>query len=358
MRSKIVYVLTCPEDKHYIEQALIAAFSARHWNPDDRIVLVVDDKTDALLVGKRAELLDYINEKIVVPFEDESLSPMYRSRWIKTSVRQLVDGDFLFVDCDTICNAPLTEIDNFDAELAMVPDEHLPIEQFNDVLKSQLAEKASALDFDVLSEKWYYNSGVILARDTAAVRSLWECWHKEWLAGESKGIGIDQTSLAKANLILDHVISQLPETWNTLVYMNPSFIADGKILHFWQFRNRSLIFCEPFLEYVKMHGIDNYVKRCVLNPLNSVLPSDNVLNQYSLKRWVRLVVLIRHEMKEFVNNIGFVSANPWFDRFNNIESLTMKQRCYLSTSFLYVMRRFLQIKIFKNNNKKQKVYFS
>ena len=64
MVTKLVYVLTCSPEKHYIEQALIAVFSARHWNPDAYIVLLVDDKTDALLVGKRSELLDYVSEKI------------------------------------------------------------------------------------------------------------------------------------------------------------------------------------------------------------------------------------------------------------------------------------------------------
>ena len=78
MQTKLVYVLTCASEKHYIEQALIAVFSARHWNPEACIVLLVDDKTDALLVGKRSEILDYVSEKIVVPFENATLSPMYR----------------------------------------------------------------------------------------------------------------------------------------------------------------------------------------------------------------------------------------------------------------------------------------
>ena len=72
MRTKLVYVLTCAPEKHYIEQALMSVFSARHWNPDAHIVLLVDDLTDKLLVGKRADVLDYISEKIVVPFDEAS----------------------------------------------------------------------------------------------------------------------------------------------------------------------------------------------------------------------------------------------------------------------------------------------
>lgn len=53
MKTKLVYVLTCAPDKNYIEQAHMAIWSARYHNPDATIVLIVDDKTDALLTGKR-----------------------------------------------------------------------------------------------------------------------------------------------------------------------------------------------------------------------------------------------------------------------------------------------------------------
>ena len=65
MKTKLVYVLTCAPEATYIEQALMAVFSARHWNPDAHIVLIVDEKTDRLLIGNRGRILQYITEKIV-----------------------------------------------------------------------------------------------------------------------------------------------------------------------------------------------------------------------------------------------------------------------------------------------------
>ena len=198
----------------------------------------------------------------------------------------------------------------------------------------------------------------MFAKDTPEVHSFWNCWHNEWLTGEKKGVGIDQPSLGKANCLSNHIIKNLSDEWNTLVYMNPIFIEDAKILHFWQFRNRSLMFCEPYLEYVKVHGVDDYVKRCMLNPLASVLPSDNVLKSYTIRRWLKLIIIVKQELKLFVKQIGEISSTPWFDKFNKIETAFLKCKLYGFTSVLYFMRRFLHVKIGKNKNKNLKVCFS
>ena len=142
MKTKLIYVLTCSESGTYIEQALMSIWSARHHNPDAHIVLLTDDKTDRLLTGTRGGLLDYVTEKIVVPFVDENASMMFRSRWIKTSARELVEGDFLFIDCDTIVCKSLAEIDGFQCEMGAVWESHLLVEDFCDSLKSS-ATKAN-----------------------------------------------------------------------------------------------------------------------------------------------------------------------------------------------------------------------
>ena len=371
MTTKLVYTLTCAPDKHYIEQCLMAVFSARHYNPDATIVLIVDDKTDALFVGKRAELLNYITEKIVVPFEDESLSPMYRSRWLKTSVRRLVDGDILFVDCDTICHKSLAEIDNFDCELAMVPDEHLPVEEYHYRLKLYLQSNSKKLDFDVLNEKYYYNSGVIYAKDTLNVRTFWEHWHKEWLGGEKKGVKVDQTSLCKAGILFKMQVSKLPDIWNTMVYMSPSFVKEAKILHFWQFRNRSFMYCEPFLNYVEKHGVDRYVKEWVLNPLESMLPSNNVFYQDSWSIKISYIKQISYNLILYQKLVDRTFKDfPWKSHvekeddmflkkglFNAFEIKLLTMGFFKTLSVLYVIKRIILLFIKRADNTKY-VYFT
>lgn len=357
MTTKLVYVLTCASDKHYIEQALMAVYSARHWNPDAHIVLVVDDNTDKLLVGKRADVLKFVSEKKVVAFEDGTTTPMYRSRWLKTRVRDLVEGDFLFVDCDTICQSSLDDTDSFLYQLAMVPDEHLPICDYNVELKSYLQKNAEILEYDVLNERIYYNSGVIFARDTEVVRDFWRCWHEEWLKGESKGVQIDQSALGKANLMCGHIIDTMPNEWNTLVYMNPLFIQKGKILHFWGFKNKSYIICEPFLEYVQKNGINKYVEKCILNSSETVLPFDNVLYVSTFKERLKMVKSIRNNLRDYFNEINSsFCGNPWWNKFTRTEKFIIGCKMYYFASLCYILRCCLFLH--KKNNRTKEVYYS
>lgn len=332
MKTKLVYVLTCAPEATYIEQALISIWSARYHNPDAHIVLLVDDLTNQLLVGKRAEVLEYITEKVVIPFEDTNATMMYRSRWIKTSVRQLIEGDFLFIDCDTIITQSLEDIDSCVHDLAMVLDEHTPTCEYSEELKLYTQHVSLKLGYDALQENEYFNSGVMYAKDTATVHQLWDFWHQYWIQGEKDGVGIDQPALGKANIACDHIIQQLPREWNTLIYMNPVFISEGKILHFWNFRNRSYIFCKSYLNYVHEHGMNKYVQDCVLNPLRSLLPSDNILNKAGLLDFIKYRCIIRKEKQKYAKHVDpLFSDFPWKKGF-----------CLL--------RKYVKIKMLKKGN--------
>lgn len=284
MKTKLVYVLTCAPEATYIEQALMAVFSARHWNPDAHIVLMVDNKTDALLTGKRGEILNYISEKIVVPFEDESLTPMYRSRWIKTQVRQLIKGDFLFVDSDTICQRPLSDIDNFDCEVGAVLESHLPVSEFCDALHRSAQNANEIIGVDIDAEKLYYSSGVLLVKDTRKTHKLYELWHRYWKEGNDIGLKIDQPSLAKANRETGHIIQQIPDSYNCILFTRPPFVREAHILHIAAYQNPSFLFTNKVLNYVKKNGIGNeWLQKMMLNPCATMMPFDYNLKHSTCK---------------------------------------------------------------------------
>ena len=279
MKTKLVYVLTCAPEATYIEQALMAVFSARHWNPGAHIALMVDDKTDALLTGKRGEILNYISEKIVIPFEDTSLTPMYRSRWIKTQVRQLIKGDFMFVDCDTICQRPLNDIDNFDCEIGAVLESHLRVSEFCDALHRSAQSVNEKIGVDIDAERLYFSSGVLYVKDTEMTHILYDIWHRFWKEGNEMGLKIDQPSLAKANREMGHVIQQIPDTYNCILFTQPPFVQEAHILHIAAYQNPSFLFTDKVLKYVKENGIGNeWLQQMILHPCATMMPSD-----YNLK---------------------------------------------------------------------------
>ena len=251
MVTKLVYVLTCAPEKHYIEQALISVFSARHWNPDAYIVLIVDDNTDQLFVGKRALILNYVSEKIVVPFEDATLPPMYRSRWIKTSVRRLVKGRYLFIDCDTIVAGPLDAVDGMNMKIGAVPDALIPVKEYSRSMFAPINKRAKLVGYDLSKEAYHFNSGVMLVEDNEQANRLYDLWHSNWLSFTEKKLFVDQPTLALSNVEMEHVIQPMDVRYNCIVYTQNVFTREAKILHISSYRNPSFIFSDKVLEYIK-----------------------------------------------------------------------------------------------------------
>ncbi len=303
MQTKIVYVLTCAPDATYIEQALISIWSARYHNSDAHIVLVVDDLTNQLLVGNRAEVLEYVTEKVVIPFEDANATMMYRSRWIKTQVRQLVIGDLLFIDCDTIVNHSLEELDTLKCEVGAVCESNLPIEQFCMPLYQPMCENAQKIGWNPDGELFYFSSGVIYAKDTPAVHQLFALWHRCWQEGIENGINIDQPSLAKANIECKHIIQRIDDKWNCIMFTYPRWASEAYILHFAAFRNMSFLFSKRVLHYIKDNGLTNYIKQYIVHPTESYIPFDSEFYHYSVNEYILSFRILYRGIKDYAQHI-------------------------------------------------------
>ena len=257
----------------------MSIWSARYHNSNAHIVLLTDDQTDKLLTGKRAELLDYVSEKIVVPFDNDTISVKYRSRWIKTSVRQLIEGDFLYIDCDTIVCRSLDSVDAFDCEVGAVWESHLLVEDFCHDLLQSAVEANKCIGLDLNNEKEYFSSGVLYVKDNSMTHQVYDLWHKYWEESYQLGLPIDQPALAKANRDLGHIIKQIPDTYNCILFTRPPFVREAHILHIAAYQNPSFLFADKVLNYVKENGIENkWLKNMILNPCATMMPFD-----YNLK---------------------------------------------------------------------------
>ena len=232
MKTKLVYVLTCSSDSNYIEQALMAVYSARHWNPEAYIILITDNLTDQLLIGQRAAILDYISEKIVISFDDDSVSMFYRSRELKTTIRNIISGDYLFIDSDTITQKSLSDIDNFNSELGGVYDSHLKVSDYCESLFNHSQQRTKLLGVDLNEEQQYFCSGVLYVKDVPSTHKLYYLWNTYWRESYSLNLFADQPALAKANREIGHIIQLIPDTYNCLMHVQPIFAEEAQILHF------------------------------------------------------------------------------------------------------------------------------
>lgn len=225
MNTSIVYVLVSDQTDYFYEQALLSATSARLWNPEADVFLLVDDVTDSTLSGSRAEILKVISKKIVVDFP-EGTNKKRRSRLLKTSMRNRIDGDFLYIDTDTIVCQSLEEIDKVPYEIGAVLDSHIRTPKDDTVFRR----------VDLLGGKFnegdpYYNSGVMYVKDTPKTRRFFEEWSLIYEYGLSISLDFDQPSLYLCNQKLK-MIHPLEGEFNCQIFTGGlPYLGYAKIIH-------------------------------------------------------------------------------------------------------------------------------
>lgn len=234
MKTKIVYVTTCNENNIYLEQVLMSAYTARLHNPKATIVLVTDVDSEKTITGKRAEIRKYVDE--VIPFVcPDGFNNMKKSRYLKTNLRNLIDGDFIYIDSDTVICGPLDEIDDITDDISGVCNKHLKWVKKNEQ-SSQMMKK---LGWDFEDDFIYINGGVLVVKETELAHDFFREWYSGWLYTSSKGVYMDMPSLHMAELKLGYKIKEISGIWNCQIegaFLN--FLASTKILHYYAMGSR------------------------------------------------------------------------------------------------------------------------
>lgn len=226
---KIVYILVSDNADYYWEQTYVSMMSLLHYNPSANIVLVVDQETHHNLVGNRECIISFTKEYYIKDI-DSSLSKKIRSRLLKTSIREIVNGDFLYLDCDTVIlgELPLIEVS---CDVAAVYLYHYKELSKSPSYFSVLCEM-DACGEQFISED-YYNGGVIYARDTVTAHQLFAHWHSLYKSFLTKfNIDTDQQSLYVVNNKMNCIIRALPDEFNFQVGYGMEFISKAIILHY------------------------------------------------------------------------------------------------------------------------------
>lgn len=228
MNTQIVYSIISSEQDYYLEQLIMSVHSLRMYNPAAYVIVVTDDSTANTLIGWRSYIKGIINHLQVIPVPSQ-YNPMQRSRFLKTNLRKFVKGNYLFIDTDTIICASLEEIDNIDADMALVADCN-----GNLLLDEQsVVDRCHIAGFDNMRDQPYFNSGVMLVRDTTVTHNLYKEWYIQWQHSLSKGVNLDQPSMNYVNTQLGKLITELPGIWNCQIFFKGwKYLPKAKIIHY------------------------------------------------------------------------------------------------------------------------------
>ncbi|MDX9980151.1 MAG: putative nucleotide-diphospho-sugar transferase, partial [Lentisphaeria bacterium] len=209
--------------------ARVAVASVRVSNPDYHVVVIVDEQSAQAMKAADDPLLAEADQWIAV---NTGLGPAAaRSRFVKTSMRQVLDGPFVFLDTDVVVRGSLDDVFGLDADAAGARNNS----------RSKLEEQYWWEDMAILEKMgWsiggeaFINSGVLFFADTVGARRLGEEWHRRWREEYDRlGQHRDQPGMNSALHALGVRFKLLPDTYNAQFRMNAAVAWKPLVWHYY-----------------------------------------------------------------------------------------------------------------------------
>ena len=235
MIPQIVYVLVANEKNLYLEEMWVSIFSLRRHHPEATVKVLVDMETKEYL-SRFPQLTSMIDETVVVQ-TPAGYNAKQRSRQIKTTIRNVLKGDYIFIDTDTVICKPLDGIVEDIRELkdfrgiAAVREGHVTMK---DTLFPPTGTVKRIFDIDISQSPLMTNSGVMFVADIPFTHEFYKRWNENWKRScFEKGNSQDQPSLYATDCQYGYVIRELSGIYNAQVAMSLKYYADAVILHWW-----------------------------------------------------------------------------------------------------------------------------
>ena len=235
MIPQIVYVLVANEKNLYLEEMWVSIFSLRRHHPEATVKVLMDVETKEYL-SRFPQLTSMIDETVVVQ-TPAGYNAKQRSRQIKTTIRNVLTGDYIFIDTDTVICKPLDGIVEDIAEMkdfkgiAAVREGHVTMK---DTLFPPTGTVKRIFDIDISQSPLMTNSGVMFVADIPFTHEFYKRWNENWKRScFEKGNSQDQPSLYATDCQYGYVIRELSGIYNAQVAMSLKYYADAVILHWW-----------------------------------------------------------------------------------------------------------------------------
>lgn len=218
---RYVYALAADGPGAYLRMTAVSSLSVRAWDAKAHITLLTDDRSLGALTPFRSRF-----DEVVVADAPDS-DARVRSRYLKTAMRNLVSGDFLFLDGDTIVCGDLAPLAKTAADLAAVADQHRTTPALADVEERIYG----ACDWPRPS-RVSLNSGVLYWRDTSAARETGTLWREKWeVCRKITGRHNDQQALNSALEEGSATCAELPAEYNAQVGLRPETAFGARVWH-------------------------------------------------------------------------------------------------------------------------------
>lgn len=268
MDYNILYILVSNDEDNYYEQLLLSLISLKKHMPDSKVILLTDNFTFDNLVGFRSECKKYINEIKVIQFPHNTARHQI-SRELKTKARLYIEGDYLFIDTDTLICKPFLVCPEY--EMSAVLDSHANINEFRG--QSDERNKASILGYPE-ADRIYLNSGVLFCKDTPSTREFYQRWNSLYTELFEKGIKSDQISFNLVNREMNYIIKEIDGYWNCQVRFGAKFLDNCFIFHYGGNPSREhicyLTRTGAFDEMKQKKTVTDYYRMIINDPLKSV----------------------------------------------------------------------------------------
>lgn len=240
---KVVYILTSTPEDFYLEMFLLSLCSLRQHDPGREINLVLDLDSYERLQEERIPLLEDV--KMIPVSIPPAFDSIKKSRYLKTILRHIIEGDFLYLDIDTLICGPLAEIEQIHAEIAAVSNGNGPL-----MVHSKESQQRSLLaGFGDQKNVPGFNGGVLFVRDSEFAYRFFDIWRERWLQSVDRGVPFDQPALWQANLDTGCKIHELAGEWNCQIItkVGPHYFNSAKVIHYYGSLD------SPFIKFILPH---------------------------------------------------------------------------------------------------------
>lgn len=225
--KKIAFVLTSSGDDVFARMQRLAIQSVRQHMPACHVVLLTDIFSAKHLRAKAHNVIASVDELIEID-SPANASAKWTSRWLKTGLRDYLQGDILFLDTDVIVRDDIGCLWSCDSDLGGVPDCNAKGVYFSPFEETEYPRMGWRLP-----HHGSINTGVLFWRDTARTHRLAKRWRECWLKYvEATGAHFDQIAFNHVVDDLHFDITFFSSRFNAQGRKNPAHFLDAAIWHF------------------------------------------------------------------------------------------------------------------------------